>query len=76
MANTQTITVRVSEEDKAMIQHYSNIHGISSSELLKKTTLEKIEDDIDLDLYHNAMREFKDDNTTYTTDEVDKMLGF
>lgn len=76
MPKTETISVRVSEDDKKIIQHYSNVHGITSSELLKKATLEKIEDEIDLDLYHNAMKEYEADSTTYSTDEVDKMLGF
>jgi len=76
MPKTETISVRVSEDDKKIIQHYSNVHGITSSELLKKATLEKIEDEIDLDLYHNAMKEYEEDSTTYSTDEVDKMLGF
>lgn len=76
MTNTQTITVRVSDEDKAMIQHYSNLHGISSSQLLKEATLEKIENEIDLELYQQAMKEFEQDKKTYTPDEVDKMLGF
>lgn len=76
MSKTETISVRVSEDDKKMIQHYSNMHGMTSSELLKQATLEKIEDEIDLDLYHNAMKAYEKDNTTYSTDEVDKMLGF
>lgn len=76
MTKTETISVRVSEDDKKIIQHYSNMHGITSSELLKRATLNKIEDEIDLEIYHNAMKEFEKDSTTYTTDEVDRMLGF
>lgn len=75
MTKTKTITVRVSEEDKNIIQHFSKIHGLTSSELLKKSTLEKIEDDIDLKLYIKAMKEYEEDNTTYSVEEVDEILG-
>ncbi|WP_251943611.1 type II toxin-antitoxin system RelB family antitoxin [Staphylococcus sp. Marseille-Q5304] len=75
MSKSQTITVRISEEDKKIIQHYSKIHGLSSSELLKKATLEKIEDEIDLEHYNQAMKEYEKDNTTYSVDDMDSMLG-
>ncbi len=76
MPKTETISVRVSEEDKKMIQHYSNVHGMTSSELLKQATIEKIEDDIDLELYRQSMKAFEKDKKTYTPDEVDRILGF
>lgn len=75
MTKTQTITVRVSEEDKKIIQHFSSVHGTTPSELLKTNTLDKIEDEIDLKLYNQAMEEFKKDATTYSVEEVDKILG-
>lgn len=75
MTKTQTITVRITEDDKKIIQHYSSVHGTTPSELLKKTALEKIEDEIDLELYNKSMQEFKKDQTTYSVDEVDEILG-
>lgn len=75
MTQSQTITVRVSEDDKHIINHYSRMHGKTSSQLLKESALEKIEDDLDLSKYKKAMKEFQKDSTTYSVEEVDEMLG-
>lgn len=75
MTKTQTITVRISEDDKKIIQHYSSVHSTTPSELLKTAALEKIEDDIDLELYNKEMEEFKKDSTTYSVDEVVEILS-
>ncbi|MDK7284334.1 type II toxin-antitoxin system RelB family antitoxin [Staphylococcus pettenkoferi] len=76
MTKTTTVSVRLTEDDKRLIQHYAQVHALSSSELLKQATLEKIEDEVDLALYHQAMNDFHQDSTTYTPEEVDKLLGF
>lgn len=76
MNKTKTLSIRVSEEDKNIINHYAKFHDISPSELIKSSVLEKIEDEIDLKLYRESMEAYEKDSTTYTIDEVESILGF
>lgn len=42
------ISVRVSAEDKALFQKYAKMHGLSLSEFVRQTVMERIEDEYDL----------------------------
>lgn len=69
------ISVRVSAEDKALFQKYAKMHGLSLSEFVRQTVLERIEDEYDLAVAEKALEEFRKDPVTYTMDEVEEMLG-
>lgn len=69
------ISVRVSAEDKALFQKYAKMHGLSLSEFVRQTVLERIEDEYDLAVAEKAMEEFRKDPVTYTMDEVEEALG-
>lgn len=47
----------------------------SNSKLTNNDIIKKIEDSYDLVAYELAMKEFKEDNTTYSLDEVAEELG-
>ena len=70
-----TISVRLEDDDAALIKKYAALHNISLSDLIRQTLIEKIEDEYDLSVYNRAMKEFQKDSTTYTLDEVEKELG-
>ena len=70
-----TISVRLEDDDAALIKKYAALHNISLSDLIRQTLMEKIEDEYDLSVYNRAMKEFQKDSTTYTLDEVEKELG-
>lgn len=44
------------------------------SELIRQTVLERIEDEIDLAAYEEAMKAYRENPITYTHEEVRKML--
>ena len=67
-----TISIRLEEKENKLIREYAKMHNISVSELVRKSVLEKIEDEIDLELFDKAFKEIKE---TYTVDEVKKELG-
>lgn len=48
---------------------------ISNSKLTNNDIIEKLEDYYDLIAYELAMQEFREDNTTYSLDEVAEELG-
>ncbi len=70
-----TVSLRLNENDSAVIRKYAQLQGVSVSELFRQTVLERIEDEFDLKAYSKAMEEYRADSATYTLDEVEKELG-
>lgn len=70
---TTTVTVRLNEKEKQLLQEYAKTGGITVSELIRTSMLEKIEDEYDLKAYEQAILE--DDGTRYSHEEVMKELG-
>ena len=68
-----TISLRLSESDHELIKQYVSLHNISVSELLRNAVIDLIENEIDIEVYNQAVAESK---ATYTLDEVKKELGF
>lgn len=75
MTNNETLTIRLSKEDKDIIEHYAQSHGVTMAQLVKESTLEKIEEDIDLLTYKKAMKEYMSDSTTYSLEDAERILG-
>ncbi len=69
------ISVRLNDEDAALIKSYANLKNITVSDLVRKAVLEQIEDEYDLHLYNKAMEEYKQDPVTYSLDDIEKELG-
>lgn len=70
-----TISLRLNDEDSTLIKKYAQINNISLSELFRKSVIESIEDEYDLEAYNNAMEAHKKNPVTYTLDEVERELG-
>ncbi|MBQ6035675.1 MAG: ribbon-helix-helix protein, CopG family [Lachnospiraceae bacterium] len=70
-----TISLRLNEEDAMLIKKYAELNGISVSDLIRQTVLQRIEDDYDLKSYREAIKEYNADPRTYTLDEMEKELG-
>ena len=70
-----TVSVRLNEEDEKLIKAYAEMNNMSLSELIRKSIMEKIEDEYDLKSYEKAIKEYKRNPKTYTLDEVKKELG-
>jgi len=49
------MTIRIDEDEKALIQSYAALHGVSAAEILRRSALERIEDEFDLRELQNAM---------------------
>lgn len=70
-----SITVDLSDSDTELIKNYAAMKGTTISDIMRKAIIERIEDEIDLELYNHAVAEYQADSTTYSHDEVGKMLG-
>ena len=70
------ITLRVSEEEKELLQRYADFTGVSLSEFIKSRVLESIEDEYDLKMIEEYDKNKKNyDTEFYTLDEVKRLLG-
>ena len=70
-----TISLRLNEADSMLFKKYAEMNGISVSELLRRSVLEHIEEEYDLQAYQEAIEEYRKNPITYTLDEVEKELG-
>ena len=69
-----TISLRLSDKDARLFKEYAELNGMSVSELIRQSVLERIEDEYDLKAYEKAIAEYKANPTTYSLDEIEKEL--
>lgn len=70
-----TISLRLNDEDFLLIKKYAELKGMSVSELVRQSVLERMEEEYDLKAYEKAMQSFREDPVTYSLEEVEKELG-
>ncbi len=71
-----SITLRMNDDENRLIRDYAKANNITISELMRQSVLEKIEDEIDLAIYEQAMQEHKEDPQDISFDEMMTELGF
>lgn len=67
-----TISLRLSEADTMLFKKFAEMNGITVSELIRSSVMERIEDEYDLKIYKKAMQEFKKNPVTYSLEKVEK----
>lgn len=67
-----TISLRLSRRNHELIKEYAKLKNISISELLRNAVIEKIEEDLDTELFDKAFLEMQ---RTYTLNEAKRELG-
>lgn len=70
-----TISLRLNDADTMLFKKYAELNGITISELVRQSVIERIEDEYDLKAYEKAMAEYKVNPVTYSLDEVERELG-
>jgi uncharacterized protein (DUF1778 family) len=65
-----TFTMRLEESQKALISKYAAVHGKSMAEFMLESTLDVIEDAIDLHDWKEAKAEFDKNPITYSAAEI------
>ncbi|SYZ78168.1 type II toxin-antitoxin system RelB family antitoxin [Trichococcus shcherbakoviae] len=71
-----TISLRMDEEDEKLIKEYAKTKNITVSSLFRNAVLEKIEDEIDMDLYHIAMKQHIANPQVLSFDEMMNEIDF
>lgn len=70
-----TLTVRMKDEEKQLISDFSRVLGLTSSEYVRKTVLEAIDDAIDSKVASDAIDEFDANPVFLTHSEMMAELG-
>ena len=70
------ITLRINDDDNKLVRDYAKANNITISDLIRDSVLERIEDDIDLKLYNQAMKDYRENSQDISFDEMMTELGF
>ena len=70
-----TISLRLSNEDTELFRKYAALNGISLSELVRQSVLDRIEDEYDLKAYKNAVDAYHRNPITFSHADVKKMFS-
>ncbi len=70
-----TISLRLNDADTMLFKKYAELNGITLSELIRQSVIERIEDEYDLKAYEKAIAAYKDNPITYSLDEIERELG-
>jgi uncharacterized protein (DUF1778 family) len=65
-----TMTIRMDEDEKELITGYAKTFGMSTSEFMRRSALERIEDELDLEDWKRAKAEFDRDSETIPASEI------
>jgi hypothetical protein len=70
------ITLRVNDDEMAAIKSYAELQGVTVSNAVRTAILERIEDEMDIEIALRAYNEWKKDGKkTFSMDEAQKALG-
>ena len=69
------ISLRVTEKENELIKSFAKLYGETVSEYIRRTVMERIEDEFDIQCFNNAKSEYAENPVTYTTEEIAKELG-
>ena len=69
-------SIRLTDEEKALAYSYAEMHSMSVGEAFKSALFEKIEDEYDISLANEAMKEYIESGyKSIPFEEVEKELG-
>jgi hypothetical protein len=67
----ETISLRLSDRDKRIIQEYAKINNMSVSELIRRIVIAKIEDDTDVRIFDEI---YRSNQKMFSLKEIEKEL--
>ncbi|MBU5669880.1 translation repressor RelB [Peptoniphilus sp. MSJ-1] len=67
------VSLRLNKEEEEYFKAYSKLTGKGLSELFKTALAEQIEDEFDLKLAEEGLKEFEEDPVAFSLDEMKKM---
>jgi predicted DNA-binding protein len=68
-------SIRFSAEEKMLIEQYAALCGSTITDIIRRATMEMIEDELDVEICRMALRNYEKDPRTYSHDDIKKELG-
>lgn len=68
------ISLRLNDNDAALVKSYAKMHGLSVSEFARQAMLDRIEDEFDLADLNEAITEWEKNPVTYSHEETWRIL--
>lgn len=69
------VSIRMTEEERKLAEAYAKLNGVTLSEAIKKAFFEKIEDEFDVSLAREALKEYEKNPKSYSIEEIKELLG-
>lgn len=69
-----TITLRLQDDEKKLVNSYAKMHGISVSEFARRSMFDQIEDEFDLKELNEATAEWEKDPVTYSHEDAWRLI--
>ena len=73
--NMGMFSMRLTVEEEKALYDYAKLQNKSKAQVVKEALLEKLEDEYDYRIGVEAYNEYLKDKKTYTSKEINKMLG-
>ena len=71
------VSVRFNDSEIGLLKEYASLYNMSVSDVIRKATMEMIEDSMDVAILEAAMERIsKEGSKMYTFEEAGKELGF
>lgn len=70
--SSSTMTIRLDLTEKELISDYAKTFGMSISEFVRESVLERIEDELDLRAWYEAKAEFDADPVVIPAEDIAK----
>ena len=70
-----TITFRLSEEEKGLIEKISKFNNVSISDFARKALIEAAEDYMDIQTYNKLMKEHEENDQSISHEQMKAELG-
>ena len=68
-------TVEFSPKEKELIERYSRLTGMRVSEIIRRFTIERVEEEMEADRIRKALEEHRKNPRTFSFDEEMERLG-
>ena len=68
-------SIRFSPEEQMLIEQYASIRGWTITDVVRKATIEMIEDELDIEICRKALKNYEKDPKTYSHEDIKKELG-
>ncbi len=69
------LSLELQEDELLMLEKYARKHNLSAAEFIKKTILERIKDESDMEVYESAIKLYNKNPLSYSHSSVMRELG-